>query len=222
MSDDARPGPAVVVMARAPRPGQVRRALEPLLGPDGCAALQSALIVAAVRWGEDVAPGAVHVAYDPADAEPEMRSLLPAGTALFAQAGEGAGGRAADATSRVLARHSGPLLVVWPDLPRLRPSHAAGALGDLEAGCDVTVGPAIEGGFYLIGIGRPQPELFALPEDVWRTPDVLGMALAAGRELEVGILRAERALHRPADLRAARADPTLPAELAEILGSRSG
>jgi hypothetical protein len=51
----------------------------------------------------------------------------------------------------------------------------------------------------------------------------MGMALAAAREtgLEVGILRAERALHRPADLRAARADPTLPPELARILGSRA-
>jgi hypothetical protein len=225
MTGDARPGlrPAVVVMAEAARPGQVRRALEPLVGPAGCAALQSALILAAVTWAHDVAAGAVSVACDPADAESEMRALLPAGTTVFPQTGEGIGPRVAEATARVLAGETRPVLVVWPDLPRLRPAHAAAALGDLEAGCDLTLGPVIDGGFYLVGIDRQQPKLFALPDEAWRTSDVMGMALAAGQEtgLEVGILRAERALQRPADLRAALVDPTLAPELRGILGSRA-
>jgi len=220
--DPASPA-AVVVMARAPRAGEVRRALEPQLGAGGCAALQAALIVAAIRWAHEVAPGAVHVAHDPPDAAPELRALLPAPAALFPQNGEGIGRRLADATARVLARHEGPLLVVWPDLPRLRSDHATAALGDLRAGCDLVLGPVIGGGLYLIAIERPQPELFALPEQAWRAPDVLSMGTAAARRagLEVGILRTERALHRPADLRAARADPTLPAEVAAILGARA-
>ena len=223
MTGAAPSGPAVVVMARAARPGLVRRALEPLLGPDGCAALQSALIVAAVKWAYEVAPGSVHVAYDPPDAAPEMRALLPTGTARFPQNGNGIGRRLADATAHVFARHPGPVLVVWPDLPRLRPDHAAAALSDLRAGCDVALGPVIDGGFYLIAIDRPQPKLFALSEQAWRGPDVMAVALAAASKagLEIGILRAERALHRPADLRAARADPTLPSELARILGARA-
>ena len=215
--------PAVIVMARAPRPGQVRRALEPLLGTDGCAALQAALLVAAVRWARAVAPSAVHVAHDPPDAGPEIRALLAADVALLPQNGDGIGRRLADATARVFARHHGPLLVVWPDLPRLRPEHAAAALDDLSAGCDLVLGPVIGGGLYLIAIDRPQPKLFLLPEQAWRGPDVMTMGITAAREagLEVGILRTERALHRPADVRAARADPTLPAELAAILGARA-
>jgi glycosyltransferase A (GT-A) superfamily protein (DUF2064 family) len=221
MNGDPPPGPAVVVMARAPRPGRVRRALEPLLGVDGCVALQTALIVAAVRWAEGVAPGAVHVAHDPPDAAPEMRALLPPGTGLFPQNGDGIGRRLADVTARVFARRHRPVLVVWPDLPRLRPDHATAALGDLHAGCDLVLGPVIGGGLYLIAIDQPQPKLFALPEQAWRGPDVMAMGLAAARraDLEVGILRTERGLHRPADVRAARADPTLPAEVARILGA---
>ena len=221
MNRDPPSGPAVLVMARAPRPGQVRRALEPLLGTDGCAALQAALIVAAVRWAHAGAPGAVHVAHDPPDAAPEMRALLPAETSLFPQNGEGIGRRLSDATARVFARHNGPMVIVWPDLPRLRPDHATAALGDLQAGCDLVLGPVIGGGLYLIAIDRPQPKLFALPEQAWRGPDVITMGLAAARRagLEVGILRTERALHRPADLRAARADPTLPPELVRIFGA---
>jgi uncharacterized protein len=214
--------PAVLVMARAPRRGGVRRALEPLIGADRCAALQAHLIKAAVGWGKEVAPNAVHVAHDPPDAAGEIRRLLAPQTVLFPQNGDGIAGRLADAAARVFARHSGPLLIVWPDLPRIRLEHARSALDDLGAGCDAVLGPALEGGFYLIGINRPQPKLFALPEQAWRSPDVMALTAAAVRAagLELGILRAERALHRPADVRAALADPLLPEEVAQILGGR--
>jgi glycosyltransferase A (GT-A) superfamily protein (DUF2064 family) len=212
--------PAVLIMARPPRRGEVRRALEPVLGSDRAAALQAALMLQAYAWGRAVAPGEVHVAYEPPDAAAELRRLLGADTALFPQNGEGIAGRLADAAARVFVHHDGPLLIAWPDLPRLRRHHARAALGDLEAGCDVVLGPAIDGGFYLIGLSRPLPQLFALPEQAWRSPDAMTIGLAAARDkgLEIGLLRAERALHRPADVRAALADPLLPPELAQILG----
>jgi len=214
--------PAVLVMARAPRRGEVRRALEPLLGSDGCRALQSALIAQTAAWAHAVAPGAVYAAHAPPDAREEVRALVPRDATLFPQNGDGIGARIADAAARVFARHRGPLLIVWPDLPRLRPEHASAALGDLAAGCDLVLGPAIDGGFYLIGIPRPLPQLFTLPEQAWRSPDVVAMGLAAAREsgLEVGILRAERPLQRPSDVRAALADPTTAPEIARILAPR--
>jgi hypothetical protein len=220
---DVAAAPAVLVMARAPRRGEVRRALEPVLGLDGCVALQAVLIVEAVRWGLEFAPGAVHVAHDPPDAGPELRALLetmPARPMLFPQNGDGISGRLTDAVGRVFGRgHGGPLLIVWPDLPRFRPELAAAALEDLRSGCDVALGPAFDGGFYLVAVSRPLPSLFGLPEQVWRSADAMTMGLTAARDagLEVGILRAERALHRPADVRAALVDPTLPEPVAKVL-----
>jgi uncharacterized protein len=210
---------AVLIMARAPRRGEVHRALEPLIGLDGCLALQAALLAGTVAWAKDVAPKCLFIAHEPPDAGAELRTLAGPDANLFPQNGDGIAARTADAASRVFARRDGPLLVVWPDLPRLRREHAMAALGDLEAGCDVVLGPAIHGGLYLIAIGRPMPKLFSLPEQAWRSPDVMTIGLAAAREagLEVGILRAERALHRPADVRAALADPLLPETLARIL-----
>ncbi|MBV9164760.1 MAG: DUF2064 domain-containing protein [Solirubrobacterales bacterium] len=214
---------AVVIMARAPRRGQVRRALEPLLGPDRCVALQATLIKTTVAWGREVAPKAVHIAHDPPDSGAELRLLAP-DTVLFPQNGDGIAGRLADAAARVFARHAGPLLIAWPDLSRLHVDHARAALGDLRAGCDVVLGPALEGGFYLIGINRPLPKLFALPEQAWRSPNAMALAVAAVRAagLHVGLLRAERPLHRPADVRAALADPLLPGEVGRVLsGAKS-
>jgi glycosyltransferase A (GT-A) superfamily protein (DUF2064 family) len=206
-------------MARAPRRGEVRRALEPLLGQDGCVALQSALISQAASWARSVAPTAVHVAHDPPDGGRELRPLVGDAAAMFPQNGDGIAARLADAAARVFARKEGPLLIVWPDLPLLRPEHASGALDDLASGCDAVLGPVIDGGLYLLAIARPLPKLFALPEQAWRSPDVMLLGLAAARDasLEIGILRGERALHRPADVRAVLADPLLPGDLEPLL-----
>jgi len=214
--------PAVLIMARAPRRGEVRLALEPLIGRDRCLALQSALLLQAFEWARALHPRAIHLAHEPPDAAPELRTLLGDEVVLFPQNGEGISGRLADAAARVFARGPGPLLIVWPDLPQLRASHATAALEDLRSGCDVVFGPVFDGGFYLIAIARPTPQLFALPEQVWRSSEPIGIGVAAARDsgLEVGMLRVERALHRPADVRAALADPTLPEPVARALGRR--
>src|SRR5262249_21163684 len=61
---DERPvdDPAVLIMARAPRRGEVRRALESVLGADGCVALQAELIGQAGCWAGGWGPGAGPVA----------------------------------------------------------------------------------------------------------------------------------------------------------------
>lgn len=222
MASNGGQTPAVLIMARAPRRGEVRRALEPVIGLEGCVALQTALITQTVDWARAIGPRAIHLAHEPPDAGRELRPLSGEDVVLFPQNGDGISGRLADAVGRVFARGPGPLVIVWPDLPQLRPAHAEAAVGDLQAGCDVVFGPVFDGGFYLVAIARPMPNLFSLPEQVWRSADAMTMGLAAAREagLEVGILRAERALHRPADVRAALADPTLPGPVARALGRR--
>jgi glycosyltransferase A (GT-A) superfamily protein (DUF2064 family) len=218
LSEPAKPR-AVLLMAHAPRAGAVRRALEPMLGAERCAALQRTLIERAAAWAVEVAPGAAYVAYDPPDAGPELRALLGPGVAVLPQNGEGIAGRVADASARLFARGQGPVLIAWPDLPRWRPEHALSALTDLGHGCDVSFGPVFDGGFYLVALARPLPSLFALPERAWRSPDAIGIAITAAHEakLEIGLLRTERALHRPDDVRALLADPMLDAELRDLL-----
>ncbi len=81
--------PTVLIMARAPRRGEVRRALEPLLGPDGCAALQSTLITQTASWATAISPQRVHVAHDPPDAGRELRELVGPDTAVFPRTARG-------------------------------------------------------------------------------------------------------------------------------------
>ena len=222
-ADDAKSfQPAVLIMARAPRRGEVRHALEPLIGLDGCVALQTALLVEAIRWSRTLAPREVYVAHDPADAGRDLQRLAGEDAILFPQNGDGIAGRVADAVGRVSAHSSGPIVIVWPDLPRFSQIHADAVRLDLSGGADLVLGPVFDGGFYLLALARPLPSLFALPEQVWRGPDSFNQVLlaAARAGLEVGVLRGERALHRPADVRAALADPLLPEAVARALGRK--
>jgi hypothetical protein len=214
--------PAVLVMVRAPRRGEVRHALEPLIGLDGCLALQTALIVEAMRWARSLAPRAIYIAHEPADAGRDLQRLVGEDVVVFPQNGDGIAGRVADAVGRVSAHSAGPIFIIWPDLPRLGAIHAQATRIDLSHGADLVLGPVFDGGYYLIALARPLPSLFAMPEAVWRGPDSFNQVLVAANRagLEVGVLRGERALHRPADVRAALADPLLPEAVARALGRK--
>jgi uncharacterized protein len=211
--------PAALVMAKAPRAGEVKTRLEPLLGPEGCARLQAALLRQAAEWAVSVAPGATFVAHTPDDALEEVGDLVPAGADLFAQEGADLGERLAAATERVLSLHAGPVLTIGTDLATLSPAHAEAALTDLRDGADVSFGPAYDGGYYLVALAAPQPKVFELPTEAWGGPEVLQLSLraAVGAGLEIGLLRSERDLDTPEDARAALADPAFPAEIAALL-----
>src|ERR1700744_6795471 len=150
-------GPSVLIMARAPRRGEVRRGLEEMIGADGCVALQLVLIKQAVAWARGLEPRGLFLAHEPADAGRELRTVAGQDVSGFPQNGEGIAGRLADAAGRVFTRVRGPLVIVWPDVPRIGPEVADAVLADLKDGVDVVLGPLFDGGFYLIALARPTP-----------------------------------------------------------------
>lgn len=117
--------------------------------------------------------------------------------------------------SRAFAAGGGPLLIARPELAVWRPLHGQSALSDLADGCGVAIGPMFDGGFYLVGLAEPRPELLELRHG----PDALNQAFAAAHAagIEVGLLRTERGLRSTADVAAAVADPLLDEELRAIL-----
>ena len=210
---------AVLVMAKAPVPGRVKTRLQPLLGRDGCAELQAELIRHAAAWALEVAPGAAWLAYSPARAREEIEQLVPSGVDLFPQRGRSLGQRLEAATRHVLERRPGALLVIGTDAPTLTLAHAAGARGRLMVGDDVCFGPAADGGYYLLALDRPQPQLFSLPREEWGRPRVLELSVRAARAagLTVGLLGEEYDLDTPDDAAELLTDPRVPPRVAEIL-----
>jgi hypothetical protein len=139
------------------------------------------------------------------------------GASVEVVAGEQVRRRAAE----VLAREQARLLILWPRLARWRSAHVTAALDDLHAGCGVSLAPLFDGGLYLLALDRMMPELFDLEDEVLvgaqAMAELLGAAARAG--VEVGLLRAERALRRPGDVAAALADPLLDPELRGLLSA---
>ena len=221
----ALPGPGALAPGALPGPGAPANrdpdpgGLESLLGPQRLISLRTLLLARAIDWASGLAPGGVHVAYEPFDAGAAMRDLVGPDVNLFPQNGAGLAGKLANASVLAVDGGDGPLLIAWPELMHWRPEHAEAALTDLGDGYELSVGPVFDGGFYLLAQAHPLPALFGLPDAIWRSPDsltlVLGAAHAAG--VEGGMLRAERGLRSPGDVRAALADPLLDPELRALL-----
>lgn len=208
---------AAIVIAKAPRPGLCKTRLEPLLGADGCAALQAELIRRAAAWAAAV--GTPYVAFTPADAREEIAALAPEGTRLIEQAEGDLGDRLAAATAFVLDEHGGPVVLIGVDTPQIKPEVGLQAIEDLRNGVDVTFGPAADGGYYLVALAEKHPEVFDLPSEKWGGPEVFELSLAAAHAagLQLAMLRAERDLDDEQDARAMLADPLTPPEIAAFL-----
>ncbi|GAC1437043.1 MAG: hypothetical protein NVSMB51_09770 [Solirubrobacteraceae bacterium] len=178
------------------------------LGRDRTAALHRLLRERALAWGQRVAPGRTYLAAD---------SAAGAGAATWIDSplAEPYGVRL---RSAAVAVAGGPLLIAGVRCPSLRAAHAAAALADLRAGCGITIGPAIGGGLYLIGVG--EPEALELAEQLVRGPALLGSALASahGAGLSIGLLRSERELAGAGDVAALLLDPLAEPGLVSLLG----
>jgi rSAM/selenodomain-associated transferase 1 len=90
-------------------------------------------------------------------------------------------------------------IAIGSDCPALGAEHLAAALAALQR-ADVVIGPATDGGYYLIGLSHPEPALF--DAIAWGTDQVLAQTLAAAQAqgLTVELLVPLTDVDRPADL----------------------
>jgi hypothetical protein len=179
----------------------VKTRLAAAIGPEAAADLYRALVEHVLETTTPE-PGQYErlVFFDPPEALDEMRAWLP-GVRLLAQSGGGLGARMADAFARAFARGARRVAIVGTDVPGVSRATANEALSALDA-ADVVIGPAEDGGYYLLALREPQPGLFAGIE--WSTPGVRGQTLerAAAAGLSVRELGRLRDVDTLEDLRA--------------------
>lgn len=212
--------PTILVMAKAPKPGRVKTRLHPLLGQDGCAALQAALLTHTVATALATGRRFV-VAFDPPDAEAEIRGLLDDVVdvaQLIPQCAGHLGERMTMAAGDALPE-GGPLLVIGTDAPTLTADLLARASTALETGASAVIGPALDGGYYLLGLQWPAPEAFAIDPALWSGEYVAEATLTRLRRLPGRIVRLPvlRDLDTPEDAAALITDPLLPPAIARAL-----
>lgn len=191
------PRPLVAVFARSPEPGRVKTRLMPALRPDEAADLYRALLLDTVEVVESAEAEAV-IAFTPTTARRPLERLLGRRRRLLPQPP----GELGDRLEGIQASLHGagrPVLVVGSDCPGLTPDRLREAVAALER-APAVLGPALDGGFYLLGTSRPEPDLLrGIP---WSTADVLEATRRRLRErgLEIRELPVERDLDTPRDL----------------------
>lgn len=214
--------PGVLIMAKAPRAGQVKTRLEPLLGPGGCAELQRELIRHTAGWVARLTAPA-WLAHAPADARAELAQLVPDGMVLLPQCGGDLGRRLRAAAAAVGASgHDGPLVVIGTDAPGLGPAHVEAAAEALAAGHDACLVPALDGGYAMIALGRWSVPAFGIPAAVWGGPDVLRLTLGVlrGAGLRATCLPPVGDLDTPPDAAALLARADCPTTIRAVLRPR--
>lgn len=193
-------GCPVIVFAKAPVPGSVKTRLAAGIGMEAAARLAERMLVEAVMRALEAAVGPVALCCAP-DANHAAFTQLAARApvALFEQGDGDLGERMHRAFARVLAGHD-RALVIGTDAPGVDAAYLRDAARHL-ATRDVVIGPALDGGYTLIGLRRPAAGLF---EGIaWSSPQVLTQTRAAVQRL--GLAHVELAaladIDEPADLR---------------------
>jgi uncharacterized protein len=159
--------PRVLVFARAPVPGQVKRRLAPFLGARAAAALYRRTAEHCLRTAVQAFPAGVELWCTPT----VRHSFFLACRArlrvrLREQHGANLGARMSNALGRRL-----PAVLVGSDCPSLTAADLARAWTALQEGADAVLGPARDGGYVLVGLARPAPWLFR--NIAWGTDAVL-------------------------------------------------
>ena len=196
---------AVLIMARAPwTEGKTR--LSAGLDPADHEALREALFGDTLSAATSVGGVSHIIACEPAAAVPAMRARVGSAVDVIAQHGGDLGERMVNAfkdTFRLGVESAVMIGSDLPDLPARLIGDAFTALASNRA--RVVVGPSGDGGYYLIGMSRRHPGLFA--EVDWGTGQVLEQTLRNAARLKVPIVQLEAwsDVDQPADLERLRA-----------------
>lgn len=201
----------MIIFAKAPIPGQVKTRLCPPLTPDEAASLHGSFVLDTLERAKAAitkfrlpmdrflacAPSVSHAFFKIME---ERHSV-----SLFDQVGADLGARMNQAIATVLTQGYRQAIIVGTDVPSLSLTHYQQACSLLREN-DLVLGPSTDGGYYLIGLKRLQPELFA--DIPWSTNRVCALTRekADGLGLKTALLSEWRDIDSIDDLQALMAE----------------
>lgn len=180
---------ALIIFMKAPRLGRVKTRLQPQLTPELSLELHRAMgedLVNRLRESEHFD---LLIRFFPPQAEVEMRVWLGDDLRYAPQEGVNLGSKLQHAFSAMFVEGYRKVCIIGSDLPTLQQNDILGAFKKLDA-ADVVLGPATDGGYYLVALRENHPELF---ENIdWSTGLVLQQTLEKAREKRLSVAQMER------------------------------
>jgi hypothetical protein len=183
---------ALVMVAKAPRAGEVKTRLHGALGPVGATELYRCFLrdtFAIMEAARDARPTlSLGLCYTPAGEERAFDRLGRDGSLLLAQRGADLGQRLRHCFEDLFAAGYDSVAIMNSDSPTLPSAYLLAAFDHLKGEEMVVLGPTTDGGYYLIGMRRLHPQLFE--RITWSTARVLAETRERAREagLEVILL----------------------------------
>ena len=179
----------LLVFTRYPEPGSAKTRLISALGEEGAAELHRRMtehLVEQARRLLAIHPVSIRICFERGDPQ-RMRTWLGAEWDYALQGSGDLGRRMAEAFASAFRDRAELAVLVGTDVPHLTAPILYQAFRQLEGG-DLVLGPAEDGGYYLIGLERSvferaAPRLFA--GVAWGTDSVLDQTLAAADELDL-------------------------------------
>lgn len=149
---------ALICFTRVPVPGHTKTRLMPLLTGEQCAALHTAFLQdiseACREYGCDT-----FVCYEERDGWQSLWELFPYAKGMLPQRGGGLGERMYNGISEVLSAGYDGCVLIGTDIPELTAEHIGSGF-DALSHADVALGATEDGGYYLIGMKKPERALF--------------------------------------------------------------
>jgi rSAM/selenodomain-associated transferase 1 len=174
----------LLVLVKEPSPGQVKTRLAQTIGAKAAAELYRLLSEEVLRR---TAPRESEhqrlVFFAPSQARAAMACWLP-GETLIAQVEGDLGARMAGAFEEAFRRGARRALLIGTDVPGLSRELLVEGFAALEDH-DLVLGPARDGGYYLLGLDRPQPALFR--SIAWSTSSVLATTVERAGALGLSV-----------------------------------
>lgn len=162
--------PAILLFLKAPVPGRVKTRLARDLGAETacgiyCQMVERQLAALPAGW-----PVELH--FSPASARADFAAWLGPYYNYYAQPEGNLGKRMRDAAAGAFERGHRKVILIGGDCPTLKADALAAAAHFLGGGADAVIGPASDGGFYLLGLRSCAGSLHVFEGIPWSTADV--------------------------------------------------
>jgi uncharacterized protein len=172
----------LIVFLKAPRPGSVKTRIAQTAGRDRACSIYGELVEAVLN--RLTALKDIELRFSPDDAETEIQKWLRNDWLAQPQGDGDLGERLHRAFANAFAAGAERIVIIGSDSPEVSTKDIRVAWKELNTH-DIVVGPAVDGGYWLIGLRAPQPQLFAGIE--WSSDQVLAQTLSRAKSLGLKI-----------------------------------
>lgn len=214
---------ALVVMAKAPREGEVKTRLFGALSPEEARRLYVAFLSDTFALMEEVMAEreelSLALCYTPEGDEEAFEEVEREGSLMIAQRGETLGERLANCFADLFALGFESVVVIGADSPTLPGEYLFDAFECFETGDEVVIGPTDDGGYYLVGMRKLHRRIF---EDApWGAAGVLDATIERAKEagLDLVLLPEWYDVDRPEDFERLKRELSVNRDVAKFTRS---